>query len=192
MCGIAGIASFGEKPVLLEEIQRMCEALYHRGPDEDGFYVTPDVGLGMRRLSIIDLKTGRQPVSSKARSGRIRERMEQRRAAPAKQLRMAQLVARVDQKEPPQHRIGRHFGSPHQIAPAICLGFGEAEQLARAPRRVEPDPPMDWPQQGPHHFHEKIFNIPIAPIQRPRRSAVRPSYIPRSQSVSASKVLNRS
>ena len=64
MCGIAGIASFGEKPVLLEEIQRMCEALYHRGPDEDGFYLSPDVGLGMRRLSIIDLKTGRQPVSN--------------------------------------------------------------------------------------------------------------------------------
>ena len=42
----------------------MCQALYHRGPDEDGFYVTPDVGLGMRRLSIIDLKSGRQPVSN--------------------------------------------------------------------------------------------------------------------------------
>lgn len=64
MCGIAGIASFGEKPVQREEIQRMCEALYHRGPDEDGFYFSSDVGLGMRRLSIIDLNTGRQPVSN--------------------------------------------------------------------------------------------------------------------------------
>jgi asparagine synthase (glutamine-hydrolysing) len=64
MCGIAGIASFGEKPVQREEIRRMCEALYHRGPDEDGFYISAEVGLGMRRLSIIDLNTGRQPVSN--------------------------------------------------------------------------------------------------------------------------------
>ena len=64
MCGIVGIASFGQKPVLPEEIQQMCDALYHRGPDEDGFYFSPDVGLGMRRLSIIDLNTGRQPVSN--------------------------------------------------------------------------------------------------------------------------------
>src|SRR3990172_4956035 len=64
MCGIVGIASFGEKPVLLEEIRQMCEAIYHRGPDEDGFYLSREVGLGMRRLSIIDLNSGRQPVSN--------------------------------------------------------------------------------------------------------------------------------
>jgi hypothetical protein len=90
--------------------------------------------------------------------------MEQSRAATAKQLRMALLVARMEQKESPQQRIGRHFGGAHQMAPAICLGFGETEQLARSPRRIEPDPPMEWPQQYPHHFHEKIGNIGIAPI----------------------------
>jgi hypothetical protein len=70
----------------------------------------------------------------------------------------------MEQKEPPQQGIGRHFGSAHQIAPAICLGFGEAEQLARSPRRVEPDPAMEWPQQYPNHLHEKIGNIEIAPF----------------------------
>jgi asparagine synthase (glutamine-hydrolysing) len=40
----------------------MCDAMFHRGPDEEGFYVDGDVGLGMRRLSIIDLSTGSQPV----------------------------------------------------------------------------------------------------------------------------------
>src|SRR5579863_5610225 len=64
MCGIAGIVSRGAKPVHLEELQSMCAAMLHRGPDEDGFYVVRGVGLGMRRLSIIDLKTGRQPISN--------------------------------------------------------------------------------------------------------------------------------
>src|SRR5579871_2407432 len=64
MCGIAGIAGFSVKPVELEEVERMCDAIYHRGPDEDGYYLSPDVGLGMRRLSIIDLKSGRQPVGN--------------------------------------------------------------------------------------------------------------------------------
>jgi hypothetical protein len=90
--------------------------------------------------------------------------MEQSRAATAKELRMALLVARMEQKESPQQRIGRHFGGARQLAPAICLGFGETEQLARSPRRIEPDPPMEWPQQYPHHFHEKIGNTGIAPI----------------------------
>ena len=42
----------------------MSRAIAHRGPDEDGCYLGPDVGIGMRRLSIIDLKTGRQPISN--------------------------------------------------------------------------------------------------------------------------------
>src|SRR5262245_35391477 len=62
MCGIAGIVSLGERPVGADEVQAMCDILAHRGPDDEGFYVRPGVGLGMRRLSIIDLETGHQPV----------------------------------------------------------------------------------------------------------------------------------
>jgi asparagine synthase (glutamine-hydrolysing) len=62
MCGIAGIASSNGRPVALEELQSMCAVMAHRGPDDEGFYLGRGVGLGMRRLSIIDLKTGRQPV----------------------------------------------------------------------------------------------------------------------------------
>lgn len=62
MCGIAGIVSSNGQPVLSEELQAMCDAMVHRGPDDEGFYVGAGVGLGMRRLSIIDLETGRQPV----------------------------------------------------------------------------------------------------------------------------------
>ncbi len=62
MCGIAGIANLDGRPVAAADLRRMCAALSHRGPDDEGFYLAPNVGLGMRRLSIIDLATGRQPV----------------------------------------------------------------------------------------------------------------------------------
>ena len=64
MCGIAGIVSHRGKPPSPEELRRMCAALRHRGPDDEGFHVGAGVGLGMRRLSIIDLTTGHQPVSN--------------------------------------------------------------------------------------------------------------------------------
>lgn len=65
MCGICGVYNFGSgKPVKPELVEDMTATLYHRGPDEEGFYVKDGVGLGMRRLSIIDLATGQQPISN--------------------------------------------------------------------------------------------------------------------------------
>src|SRR5947207_2309931 len=64
MCGIAGKMSFDGRPTTLLELRRMCAAIAHRGPDDEGLYLGRTVGLGMRRLSIIDLATGRQPVSN--------------------------------------------------------------------------------------------------------------------------------
>jgi asparagine synthase (glutamine-hydrolysing) len=64
MCGIAGILSLDGRPVAAEDIRSMCAAIAHRGPDDDGFFVRAEVGLGMRRLSIIDLHTGHQPLSN--------------------------------------------------------------------------------------------------------------------------------
>src|SRR5262245_7062080 len=68
MCGIAGIMSLSGRPVLESEIRRMCDVMIHRGPDDQGYYAAPGIGLGMRRLSIIDLATGRQPVHNEDRS----------------------------------------------------------------------------------------------------------------------------
>jgi asparagine synthase (glutamine-hydrolysing) len=48
--------------VLREKVQRMCDAIVHRGPDDEGFFITPDVALGARRLSIIDVAGGHQPM----------------------------------------------------------------------------------------------------------------------------------
>jgi asparagine synthase (glutamine-hydrolysing) len=62
VCGIAGIVRSDGAPVDRELVGRMNEAIRHRGPDEDGFYFSEGVGLGMRRLSIIDLKSGQQPI----------------------------------------------------------------------------------------------------------------------------------
>ena len=63
MCGIAGIASTEpDTRQDVETIRRMCDAIVHRGPDDDGYYVSEGVGLGIRRLSIIDLSGGHQPI----------------------------------------------------------------------------------------------------------------------------------
>src|SRR5581483_5759888 len=62
MCGIAGIASPGSGRVDVETIHRMCQAIVYRGPDDEGIFVKNGVGLGMRRLSIIDVSGGHQPV----------------------------------------------------------------------------------------------------------------------------------
>src|SRR5580698_6624550 len=62
MCGICGVIGI-QRPELAEDItRRMMGALLHRGPDEDGILVAPSAALGMRRLSIIDLPGGHQPV----------------------------------------------------------------------------------------------------------------------------------
>lgn len=63
MCGIAGFAgNVVPPPVADERVRAMCAAIVHRGPDEDGFFVKPGVALGMRRLSIIDIAGGTQPI----------------------------------------------------------------------------------------------------------------------------------
>ncbi len=64
MCGIAGIASLGDRPVTETELRNMTGRMVHRGPDDDGFVVVDNVGLGMRRLSIIDVVGGHQPLTN--------------------------------------------------------------------------------------------------------------------------------
>jgi len=65
MCGICGIAwSDVSRPVNAEILRRMSDSLRHRGPDSEGALVAPGIGLGFRRLSIVDLKTGDQPISN--------------------------------------------------------------------------------------------------------------------------------
>lgn len=64
MCGIAGFVTVRPGEVDRRLIARMTEAIRHRGPDEFGFYEDPWACLGHRRLSVVDLATGRQPMSN--------------------------------------------------------------------------------------------------------------------------------
>lgn len=64
MCGITGITDT-QIEKLEEAIQKMTRCIAHRGPDDDGYFVDEHTALGMRRLAIIDLETGRQPIASK-------------------------------------------------------------------------------------------------------------------------------
>ncbi len=65
MCGIAGKLNFdAAAPIDRERLGAMTAVVAHRGPDADGFYVAPGLGLGHRRLSIIDLSTGDQPLAN--------------------------------------------------------------------------------------------------------------------------------
>lgn len=63
MCGIVGIIDRDlNRPVPADDLARMVQMLHHRGPDEEGSITLPGVGLGMRRLAIVDLAGGQQPI----------------------------------------------------------------------------------------------------------------------------------
>src|SRR5574338_1620176 len=66
MCGIVGIVP--RRPTSPAEltalVRRMAGCIVHRGPDDEGFFVTPDIALGIRRLSIIDVAGGAQPITT--------------------------------------------------------------------------------------------------------------------------------
>ena len=71
MCGIAGVVNHNGHAVDRDLLARMCEAIRHRGPDDEGIYVKEHVGLTMRRLAIIDLKSGQQPIHNADRTAWI-------------------------------------------------------------------------------------------------------------------------
>ena len=68
MCGICGVAAISsdETPLDAGALRRMTEVISHRGPDDNGFHLAPGIALGMRRLSIIDLPGGHQPIRNES------------------------------------------------------------------------------------------------------------------------------
>lgn len=69
MCGICGLFNFKQKKNIDPEIiQRMMNAMHHRGPDDEGTYFSENLGFGFRRLSIIDLEGGKQPMTDETKS----------------------------------------------------------------------------------------------------------------------------
>ncbi len=69
MCGICGIYNFSRgSSNLKDQLKRMCQVMIHRGPDDEGYFLDDRIGLGMRRLAIIDLITGHQPIHNEDES----------------------------------------------------------------------------------------------------------------------------
>ena len=93
MCGIAGFVHL-DQPAQSSLVHAMCDQIRHRGPDDEGVHVDRGCGIGMRRLSIIDLSTGHQPMSNKDGSvwivfnGEIYQYQELRASLMARQVRL--------------------------------------------------------------------------------------------------------
>ena len=68
MCGITGFIDKRKKKEKETILKKMTKKIIHRGPDSEGIYADSDVGLGFRRLSIIDLKNGDQPIYNEDKS----------------------------------------------------------------------------------------------------------------------------
>ena len=68
MCGIAGLIYNKDRNIDPTVLKKMTSRIIHRGPDDEGFLVDNHVGLGFRRLSIIDLSTGHQPLANQDES----------------------------------------------------------------------------------------------------------------------------
>jgi len=68
MCGIVGLLNFDGAPVVKDTVRKMCASLVHRGPDDEGIYITDCIGLGHKRLSVIDLASGHQPLSNREKT----------------------------------------------------------------------------------------------------------------------------
>src|SRR5690348_1400284 len=64
MCGVVGIAHFGRVADAPTRVASMAASIIHRGPDDDGFWYDENVALGFRRLAIVDLETGAQPMAN--------------------------------------------------------------------------------------------------------------------------------
>ncbi len=68
MCGICGTYECGSESLPVDTVQAMLASIYHRGPDDEGLHVEPGLGMGVRRLSIIDVAGGAQPLYNEDRS----------------------------------------------------------------------------------------------------------------------------
>ena len=68
MCGIAGLVGRDAGAIAREDVETMCARLSHRGPDDEGYYFGDGVALGMRRLAIIDVQSGSQPMHNEDKS----------------------------------------------------------------------------------------------------------------------------
>ena len=107
MCGIAGFISVNPEPRHQAVLERMTAALHHRGPDDSGFYYDARAALGHRRLSIIDLAAGQQPMSNE--DGSLLDRLQRRDLQPRRS------APRTRARRPPLQDALRHRNHPARL-----------------------------------------------------------------------------
>ena len=128
MCGIAGIANLeSNRPIDPDILQRMIDAMVKRGPDEEGFAVTDRAALGIRRLSIIDLEHGSQPIESEDGSVRVVLNGEWADLPP---LSLASAAAHEVGPDLVRCRLGRTPRPWLSEGLAMWVAFDESETLA--------------------------------------------------------------
>jgi asparagine synthase (glutamine-hydrolysing) len=153
MCGIAGIIDLaGQRPVSEATIQRMARALVHRGPDEAGFLLRPGLGLASRRLSIVGLADGQQPVTNEDRSvfvvfnGELFDYVERR--ANLKD-RGHQLVTHCDTEIIPHMWEDHHEGMWERLRGQFAIAlWDERRRQVQLGRDRFGIAPLFWTRQG--------------------------------------------
>jgi asparagine synthase (glutamine-hydrolysing) len=153
MCGIAGIIDLADqRPVPEGILRQMACAIEHRGPDEEGFYIRPGIGLASRRLSIVGLADGQQPVTNEDQSvivvfnGELFDHLEKRAELEAKGHR---LVKHCDTEIIPhlweEHREAMFERLRGQFAIAL---WDEKERRLALGRDRFGICPIYWSRQG--------------------------------------------
>ncbi len=122
MCGIAGFVGVEPSPAEPREalVRRMCAAIRHRGPDDEGVHVDGYAAIGMRRLSIIDVATGHQPMTDE--DGRIVVVFN------GEIYNFRELAAELRERGPPVSNDERHRGDRPRVG---AVGRGRSQPPAR-------------------------------------------------------------
>ncbi|MFQ5691327.1 MAG: asparagine synthetase B family protein, partial [Gemmatimonadota bacterium] len=162
MCGIAGLAGWDLSPERLEgQVRAMCARLVHRGPDDEGRFLGEGVALGMRRLAIIDLEGGAQPIANEDSSiqvvfnGEIYNHRELRRDLERSGHRFAtrcdtEVLVHLYEEEGPD--LLRHLRGMF----ALALWDGRRHTLLLARDRLGIKPLYYWQEGGRLAFASEL------------------------------------
>src|SRR6188472_563289 len=153
MCGIAGMIDLvGQRSVPEGSIQRMARALVHRGPDEEGFLIRPGLVLASRRLSIVGLADGQQPVTNENRNvfvvfnGELFDYLEKRAELEARGHR---LVKHCDTEVIPHLWEEHQQGMFERLRGQFAIGlWDQREQRLLLGRDRFGICPLYWTRQG--------------------------------------------
>ena len=173
MCGIAGIFDYdASAAVPADVVARMCQVIRHRGPDDQRVYCSGQIGLGARRLSIIDLATGNQPLSNEdqtvwvAFNGEIYNFLELRPGLEAKGHRFSsktdtEVIVHLYEE------YGLDFVQQLRGMFAIALWDARARRLVLVRDRLGIKPLYYWPQANRLLFGSELKCLLAAPGERP-------------------------